>query len=395
MTFFGVVKTVAEKKSEENKSPLTKKEVGGYKDRFWYPRFWDGMTLGAWYKAMKSGHFSVAPQRWAMAGIITGLGFLNSFSTGIDFLINGRKKANIKLAGPPIFIIGHWRSGTTLLHEYMVLDPRFTFADTYACYTPTHFLHTRYTMAPFVKFLMPAKRPIDNMAAGLDRPQEDEFALTALGLPSPYRNILFPNNETLIDLDYLTLRDVDEKGRKEWLDTLDYFLRSLTVQSPKQIVLKSPPHTGRIRTILERYPDAKFVHINRDPFKLFPSTYNLWMRLGKDEGLQVPKGKNMEEYVFTCFERMYEAFEADLPLLKLGQFSEVAFKDLTADPLATLEKIYAELEIDGFEGVRSIFSEFADSQRTYQKNKFEIAPEIAEQIRKRWAGYIKKYGYDK
>lgn len=375
------------------KSPFVKKELGGYKDRFWYPRIWDGMTLGAWLKAAKSGNFSIAPRRLAMAGIITSLGCFNSVLGGIDHMINGRKIAKAELVAPPIFIIGHWRSGTTLLHEYFVKDPRFTFPDYYACYTPRHFLHTRYTLAPFVKFLMPKKRPIDNMAAGLHLPQEDEFALAALGIPSPYRNILYPNNKTWIDLDYLTLRNVDEKGKNEWLDALDFFLRSLTVQSPKQIVLKSPPHTGRIRTILERYPNAKFVHINRDPFKLFPSTYNLWMRLGKDEGLQVPKGENLEEYVFTCFEQMYEAFESDLPLMKEDQFVDVAFKELTSEPLETLKRIYEKLGIEDFESAEPFFREFSESQREYKKNKFEISPEIIEKIRTRWSGYIEKYGY--
>ncbi|MDR0328004.1 MAG: sulfotransferase [Planctomycetaceae bacterium] len=374
-----------------------KNEIGGYKDRFWYPRFWDGMTLRAWLKLLKAGKYSVAPIRWGMALIITGLAvFLNSLFAWMQKLIYGKKIQDTTLAGAPIFIVGHWRSGTTLLHEYMIRDARFTFADTYACFAPEHFIMSRFTLRPIAAVLMPKKRPIDNMEAGFDRPQEDEFALASMGLPSPYRNIIFSNNGLNIDIEYLTLRNVSDSDRKTWLDGLDTFLKTLTFQSPgKRVILKSPPHTGRIKTILERYPDAKFIHIHRNPYSIFPSTYNLWMRLSKDEGAQNPKGIGMEDYIFDSLNTMYDAFEKDVEHLPANQFCDIAYKDLTADPVKTLQKIYQALEIDGFDDVRSIFQEYAASQKEYKKNKFSMDPALKEQIAMRWKRYFDRYGYER
>lgn len=378
-------------------SPVTKHEVGGYKDRFWYPRFWDGMTLRAWFRLLKSGGYRVAPIRWGMAVIVTLIALtLNSPCAFLQRLFYGRKIKETKLPGPPIFIIGHWRSGTTLLHEYMIRDERYHFADTYACFAPEHFILSRFFLRPIAAILMPKKRPIDNMEAGFDRPQEDEFALTAMGLPSPYRNLIFPNNSEKIDVDYLTLRNVSDEARKTWLDGLDYFVRALTYLKPdKQIVLKSPPHTGRIKAIREKYPDAKFVHIHRNPYSIFPSTYNLWMRLSRDEGAQRPAGIGMEDYIFDCLNIMYDAFEEDIKQFQPGQFCEVDYKELAARPMETMEKIYRELQLGGFEKVQPIFEEFAASQKSYKKNKFEMAPEIKEQIADRWSRYFERYGYEK
>ncbi len=375
-------------------SSITKKETGGYHDRFWYPRFWDGMTLGAWLKVLRKGKYRVAPIRWAMAGIVTGLAAtVNTPFATLQQIRYGTKIRETKLAGPPIFIIGHWRSGTTLLHEYMIRDPRFTFMDTYACFAPSHFLVTRHFLRPLVSCLMPKKRPMDNMAAGFDRPQEDEFALCSLGIPSPYLRLLFPNNGPIDDA-YLTLRNVSPAQRSAWLDGMEWLLKSLTVQSPRQVILKSPPHTARIRAILERFPDAKFVHIHRDPRALFPSTVNLWMRLATDEGCQRPKGgPELDEYVFSTFNTMYEAFEADLPLLKEGQFCDVGYDELVQNPVGTIEKTYAALGINRFEAIRPEIEAFAATQKSYKKNRFELAPEIVEQINTRWADYIAKYGY--
>ncbi|MCL2709784.1 MAG: sulfotransferase [Planctomycetaceae bacterium] len=373
-----------------------KDEIGGYKDRFWYPRFWDGMTLGAWLKLLEAGRYRVAPIRWGMALIITLLAvFVNSPFAWRQRARYGMRIQNTKLPEPPIFIIGHWRSGTTLLHEYMIRDTRFSFADTYACFVPEHFIVSKYTVRPIVRLLMPTKRPIDNMEAGLDRPQEDEFALTSMGLPSPYRNIIFSNNGLNIDAEYLTLRNVSDEDRKAWLDGLDTFLKTLTFQNPgKRIVLKSPTHTGRIKTLLERYPDAKFIHIHRNPFAIFPSTYNLWMRLSRDEGAQRPSGKGMEEYIFNNLNTMYDAFEEDVKQLPANQFCDIAYRELTSAPVETLGKIYRSLELEGFDEAESVFQAYAESQKEYKKNKFSMDPELQSQIAIRWKRYFERYGYE-
>jgi len=373
-----------------------KDEIGGYKDRFWYPRFWDGMTLRAWLKLLKAGKYRVAPIRWAMSLLITGLAIVfNSPFAWLQKLIYDKKIRETELEGAPIFIIGHWRSGTTLLHEYMIRDARFSFADTYACFVPEHFIMSRCTLRPIAALLMPKKRPIDNMEAGFDRPQEDEFALASMGLPSPYRNIIFSNNGLNIDTEYLTLRNVSAEDRKTWLDGLDIFLKALTFQNPgKRIVLKSPPHTGRIKTLLERYPEAKFIHIHRNPYSIFPSTYNLWMRLSKDEGAQRPTGKGMEDYIFNSLNTMYDAFEEDVKHLPSNQFCDIAFKELTASPVETFRKIYQTLELGGFEEVRPVFEEYAASQKEYKKNKFSMEPALKSQIAERWQRYFERYGYE-
>ena len=376
----------------KDSATITKKEVGGSKDQFWNPRFWDGVTMSVWWKTLCAGHFRFGLHRVAMGVLISALSVMNSTLALGQRLVYGRKIRRQKLAGPPIFILGHWRSGTTLLHEYMILDDRFTCADTYACFAPSHFIFSGPLLRPFVGLLMPKKRPMDNMAAGLSRPQEDEFALCALGVPSPYLNILFPNNPPIYP-EYLTLRDISDDERKNWLDQFEWLVKALTVAEEKTVILKSPPHTARVKTILERFPDAKFVHIHRNPYTLFPSTFNLWLKLSRTHGVQIPKEDRLTEKVLADFEKMYAAFDEDVQLLEKGQYADISFDELTSDPVGVLERVYSELEIDGFEQKREKFAAFAETQKSYKKNKFQIAPEVRAEIEKRWSGYIEKYGY--
>lgn len=385
-------KMAEENKNQEVKqSGIIKSKSGGSADRFWNPRIWDGMTMSAWLKLMNSGCWRIAPARVPMFFVVSGLTVSNSILAAIQKLVYGGKIRKTELVGEPIFIVGHWRSGTTLLHEYMMRDKQFACSDTYECFAPTHFLVSGPIFRPWLKYLMPKKRPMDNMAVGLDRPQEDEFAICALGMNSPYRDIAFPNNKP-IDEDYLTLRNVSANDRRRWLDSLEYLLKALTVAYQKTIVLKSPPHTARVKTIRERFPNAKFVHISRDPYTLFPSTVNLWTKLAKTHGLQIPKGGPvLEEKVVRNFADMYDAFCEDVENIPEGNLCEISYDELVANPVETLERIYKELGLPGFEEKRQEFADFAATQKNFRKNKFELAPEMKETLSKRWKKYFDRY----
>lgn len=376
-----------------NVTPKVKADAGGYKDKFWIPRFWSGILLSAWLRLMARNHFRIHPLRIGMAVIITMLGAFNSVLAVWQRLLYGRRVRQTKLAGDPVFIIGHWRSGTTLLHEFLVLDPRHSFPDTYACFAPNHFLVSRWIITRLFGFLMPKQRPMDNMAVGWDRPQEDELALCAMGIPSPYLTWVFPN-EPPQDPEYLSLDGVPPAELGRWKAALHWFLQALTVQNAKRIVLKSPPHTARLKVFLEMFPQAKFIHIYRDPFVVFPSTINLWKRLYRDQGLQMPNYQGLEDYVFETFNRMYAAFERDRHLAGPTQLAEVSYEALVADPVGEVRRLYEELQLGGFETLRPALDAYVAEQKDYQKNRYQMAPELREEIARRWGAYVARYGYN-
>lgn len=377
---------------EASTTPKVKAEAGGYKDRPWIPRFWSGMTFLTWLGILARNRFRIHPARIAMAAIILTIGAMNSCLTFLQWLVMGRKIARTEIHEAPIFIVGHWRSGTTLLHEFLVLDPRHSFPDTYACYCPNHFVISRRVLPRLLNFLMPKRRPMDNMPAGFDRPQEDEFALCNMGIPSPYLTQVFPNEPPQYP-EYLTL-DVGPRESARWKEALLWFLKCLTLVNPKRIVLKSPPHTARLKALLELFPDARFIHIYRDPYVVFPSTINLWMRLYEDEGLQRPKGgPALEEHVFDTFTRMYAAFERDRQLARPGQLAEVSYEALVANPIGEVRRLYDELGLGDFAGLLPALEAFVAGQKDYQKNRYRIAPELRNEIARRWRPFLEKYGY--
>ena len=369
-----------------------KQVTGGSKDRFWVPRFWNGMGMGGWSKLAARNRFAIDPRRFAMAGIMTGLAGMNDFMWGAQELVMGRRIRDTRIEEHPIFIVGHWRSGTTLLHELLVLDDRHTYPDTYACFSPNHFLATDKIIPRMLWFLMPSRRPMDNMPVGWRRPQEDEFAICNMGMRSPYLTLAFPNHPPQ-DQRYLDLDDLSDEELAEWKAAFLWFLKCLTVQSPKRIVLKSPPHTCRIKHLLDIFPKARFVHITRDPKVIFPSTVNLWKRLYRDQGFQVPKYEGLEEYVFKTFTRMYEVFHRDRELIPAAQFSEIRYEDLVKEPLAEMKRIYDELKLDGFEAALPALEGHVSGWKDYKTNRYVTDPELEKQIERRWGDYARRYGY--
>jgi omega-hydroxy-beta-dihydromenaquinone-9 sulfotransferase len=372
----------------------TSEQKPGYKDRFWIPRFWDGMCLVGWLRLLVKNRCAVSLNCIGMALIISLVAVINAFLWLIQTLLFGRRIARTKIEHDPIFVIGHWRSGTTLLHELLVGDRRHTYPDTYACFAPNHFLASGWWMKPCLKVLLPSRRPTDNMPAGWDHPQEDEFALCNMGVPSPYLTIAFSNRPPQCQ-EYVDFRGVDPPALNRWKQAMLWFLKCITLHDPKRIVLKSPPHTGRIRVLLEMFPKAKFVHIVRDPYVIFPSTVNLWKRLYCDEGLQKPTYKGLEEHVFTTFTRMYEAFERDRDLIGPGQFCEVRYEDLVANPVGEMRRVYEELALGDFESARPGVEAYLAGQKGYKTNRYQMPPELRAEIARRWGKFIRKHGYAK
>lgn len=366
---------------------------GGAKDRPWELRLWAGMTMKAWFSLLVRNRFRVSPSRIPMVVMNSGISVFNSFFALPQRLFYGRRIAHCELAEDPIFIVGHWRTGTTFLHELMVLDDRYAYPTSYDCFAPSHFLFSKSLTNWWLWLFLPRRRPMDNMTVRLNSPQEDEHGLYALGMHSPYLTWAFPNNPPQ-DQEYLDLRNVSPDERTRWKETFHWFLRALQVKYPgKRLVLKSPTHTFRIPVLLEMFPNARFVYLVRDPFTIFPSMIKTWKRLYRYHGAQVPKYEGLEEYVFQTFSHMFEIFEEDRELIDASRLCVVRYEDLAAAPVAQVQRVYEELDLGEFDKVKPALEEHVDSLTDYRVNRHELPQELHDQIVERWAPYFQKHGY--
>lgn len=337
--------------------------------------------------------FRVAPSRWHTALAVTLAAPINDLFGLLQHLIHGRRIRQTPLAGPPLFVLGHWRSGTTLMHEYLQLDDRFASPTTYQCFAPWHFLLTQGLMERYGNFLLPDKRPMDNMKVGWSLPQEDEFALMVLGAPTPYYRIAFPKHPVPY-MDSLGSATFAPRDLERWKKTIDWFFRALTYHNPKPLVIKSPPHTGRLRILAEMYPEAKFIHMVRDPRKLYPSTLKLWRNLNEIQSLQVGEDEErLHRFVIESLHRMYDSFEIDRRSLGEDRLIDVRYEDLAQDPVATLERVYSQLSLGDPGAMLAKASDKRAENRDYQTNQHRIDDRVEQVVLREWDQYAQRYGY--
>jgi hypothetical protein len=359
----------------------------------WTPRIWEGCDFIAWMRLLARNRFAVHWSCLYIVVVVSIVSALHSVLRLVQEVFLGPRIRRTPIREAPLFIIGHWRTGTTLLHELLILDPRHTYPTTYECLEPNHFLLTEKLLTRLLGFLSPSHRPMDNMAAGWDRPQEDEFALCMMGQPSPYLKIAFPNRPPADPL-AVDLEGLPPLKLASWKRAFRGFLQRLAYKDPRRLILKSPTHTCRIKTLLEVFPDARFVHIMRDPHVVFPSTVALWKTLWKVHGLQRPNYNDLEEYVFGNFTHLYARLETGRQLIDPARFHELRYEDLVRDPMGEVRKLYDHFKLGEFDKVQPLLERYWAGVADYQTNRYEQSPELRARIRQRWGEVVRHYGYD-
>lgn len=361
-------------------------------DRWYHGRLWHGMALFGWLRLLARNRFAVSPSRVPAALSITLVAAINSVLRGWQAVRFGRRAARVPIAPDPVFIVGHWRTGTTMLHELMALDPRHRCPTTYESLSPNHFLVSERLVRHWLWFMLPRRRPMDNVRVGFDRPQEDEAALCNRGVPSPFATVAFPNRPPQYPR-YVDLEDLSPAELAQWEREFRSFLKLLLVRRPGQLVLKSPQHTFRLKTLCRMFPQARFIHLVRNPYEVFPSTVRFWTRMYEVHGLQRPDLGLVHERVFETLPAMYQRFEEARALIEPARFYDLTYERLIADPVAAVEAVYAHFQWPDFAAVEPAVQEYAQRARRFKTNQHELSPELRDEIGRRWAAYAEKYGY--
>jgi hypothetical protein len=295
---------------------------------------------------------------------------------------------------PPIFILGHWRSGTTHLHQLLCQDERFAFPNSYQTAFPHIFLSWESVESRLLGPFLPKCRPMDNMELSLASPQEDEFALCGSSLCSSCLQWVFPRQKEKFRK-FLTFRGVNAEDVARWQEAFLMFIRKVQWRNEgRPLLLKSPQHTARIALLLQLFPQAKFVHIHRDPFRVFQSSRQLFRIMFDWHALQRPNLETLDDWVIEQYREMYEAFFEQQPLIPDRRFHEVGFEQLERDPVGEVRKLYTALNLPEFSKVEPKLSQYVDSVASYRKNQFSELPiELKERLGREWSVCFEKWGY--
>jgi hypothetical protein len=319
---------------------------------------------------------------------------LSEFFALVEMIRYGKKINSIVIEKPPVFIIGHWRSGTTLLHQLISLDRQFTAPKVIQSVIPDHFLFSSRYWIPVLEKLMPPKRPMDEVEMGPLDPMEDEWALLRLGAPTPMRKLFFPSRQKPF---YEGTGEFNPSGHEldKWKGSLLHFLKKVTMATGMQIVLKNPYHTPRVKLLAELFPGARFVHIVRHPYKIVPSAINMWNIVAGENAMR--GGWKSPSYaeasgMVNDFRISVNESRKNLPA---GSFAEVRYEDLERNPAGELKRLYEELNLSFTDAFGQEVLRFMEEKKNYKKNRFDLSHEEKTIIAAKLSDYMDQYSYDR
>ena len=300
---------------------------------------------------------------------------------------------NLKIKEPPVIIIGHWRSGTTYLHELLGKDPQFCYVSLWNTLLPDSFI----TLEPMKKFLanfLPTQRPMDEIKVDIDGPYEEEAAVAVLSPWSFFHCLHFAKNAEEQYLKSIHFQGLSDEEKKQWDDNYLKFMKTVIYANKgKRLLLKNPANTARIPTLLKLFPDARFIHIYRSPYKVYFSTVKMRNRVLDKIALHNASKEEIEKQVIENYIRVMKTYFEQVKLIPKDRIVDVRYEDLVKDPLKTVSKIYSKLKIPGLKNALPGMNKYLDSKKDYKVNVYKYDEKILKHIYDKWKFTIDMWGY--
>ena len=355
-----------------------------------------GNSFPNWIKILALNKFKVGIKYIPRALIVTLITFFLYPFVLIEKLIYNSRIKKTKI-NSPVFIIGHMRSGTTFLHHLLSQDDRFAFPTTSETIFPWIFLTLDKIIRPFVKYVLPEKRPMDNMDFREDYPQEEEFAIANLCPFSPNIGAYFPKNLEKYYRNYSLFENMEQNVINKWENAYKYFLKKITYKNTgKRILSKSLVNSGRIKHLIKMFPDAKFICIHRNPYHVFLSTKKLYKKfIFTNMSFQEISENELEKAILTLAKIGYESYLLDKKLLNKENLIEVNYEKFIKKPLVYLKNIYSQLKINGYDKVEPQFITLLKNYKNYKADTYTIDNNLKNRIYKELKIIFENYGYSK
>lgn len=334
----------------------------------------------------------VSPRYWLRFAYALGI---VSFAT--PFRIHQRRKlapivGGMTIERDPVFVIGHYRTGTTYLITTLSKDPARGYTSNLLAYTFSMYYSIPGLARRLTDASLPETRPMDNVPLSSDEPTEDEYCVGSFSKYGYYHGMVFPRHfEKLAKLH--SFEGLPEDARR-WKRDYDYVVKALThLADGKQLCLKNPANAFRIEQLLELYPNAKFIHTYRNPYTLFPSNMKYYRKVVPLYALQTFTDDMLRTEVLSLYQSHMKAYERTKSLVPEENLIEVKYEDFIVDPMPFMERIYEQFQLDGWEQAQVEFQRHFDSQRSYEANRFELSDEVIRTVNDHWDWIRELHGY--
>ncbi len=352
-----------------------------------------GMQLGVLLRLVTRNGVSMTARHLGRLTFLLQSGAWSSMLSAYETLRRGRHETHAAVPQDPVFIVNHWRTGSTFLHQCLKSDPRFTVPTLLQCCYPRSFVAARAVAEPLMRSLLPKHRPMDNVKLGPGEPQEDEDAVFRMTGISPLEQLIFPHSP-----DYFLYPDPKElpdepRLRRKWERAFVAFVRKIAFHGGGRVVLKNPFNALRIPTLARLFPKAVFIHTYRDPRAVIPSTVKMWSIVGRQNSLRREWAPPPFEQVVDVFDTVLTRVRDDLAALPPERWMEIRFEELEETPKQVVQKVYNKIGMKLGGEAEASLDEFLASVSSYRKNTYVLDDEQRTLIETKLRHHLSRDGY--
>lgn len=352
-----------------------------------------GSSLLNWIKILVQNRFQIDPHFIPRALYVT----LMSATLCPFRYVEHKKFHNIITqvqVKEPIFIIGHWRSGTTFLHYLLGQDPKLGYVSTFETMTPGMIIANEEFFRNIVKNHLPAKRPMDDLEMHANLPYEEEYAIANMSPYSFYLAWYFPKKWSFYFDKYVLFKNSNSQEIDKWKQTYDYFLKKITYKNNgNHVLLKSLVNTARIKQLIEMYPNARFIHVHRDPYHIYKSTWKLYQKIIPIFSFQHIDSVTLDTYILETYKKLFSKYLKEKHLIPKQNLIELSYDEFIKKPVDTVKKTYDSLRLTSFDQARSRFEKFADKHKNYKASSYTFTEEEKQKIYRHWKLVFDAYNY--
>lgn len=348
--------------------------------------------ISLWWRLLREFGGVSPGYRTRLAGIVAASAMTSPLRLA-ERVCHGRRITRTRIEHPPVYIQGFARTGTTHLHNLMARDPQFGFASTFQVFAGPFFLVAQGWLDRLISKGLPATRPMDNVALGLNLPQEEDVLLATVSHMSLTHSLTFPSRIREILRRYHQM-ELSEDELAEWKREYLRVLKRVSLAcGGKRLVLKSPANLGRTAILQELLPGSRFIFIQRNPYVVYSSAMHTMRSMLPGMSLQPADWDEVEAATLDNYVAVMRRYMRDREQVPKGMLTEIRYEDLVADPLAVLKEAYDAVRLP-WDQAEGPIKEYVGALTGYKTNRYRLDQATIDKVTTAWGFAVREWGYE-
>ncbi|MGZ5135321.1 MAG: sulfotransferase family protein, partial [Flavitalea sp.] len=193
---------------------------------------------------------------------------------------------------------------------------------------------------------------------------------------------------------YVMFENIPESELEVWKQEFVFLLNKISLANHnKQLVLKSPPNTARIKILLSLFPNAKFIFIHRNPYEVYLSNKKFWKVTQSVYAVGGTGSVDINSIILDTYSKMMHRYLLEKDLIPEGQLVEIPYEDIIQKPMESMKKIYETIHLDDFGYCENKMTSFAARQNKFVRLNHQLPTDETKLVNEKLEPFIKYWNY--